>query len=96
MDIKNVASNIVNPRVNNDSVRNQEKADAKSSAVKSDDRVTLSQNLTQMRGLESQALNANTDRSARIAELRDQIANGTYQVNSQKVAEKLLATEALY
>lgn len=96
MDIKNLNSGYQHNRINQEQSRGAEKSESRGQAQQADDRVTISSGTNQLMELEAKAMAAKPDNSARIAELREQIANGTYQVNSQRVAEKIIATEVLY
>lgn len=100
MDIKNIAQNPVNGRVadtgkNTQNATGREADDAKS-AKESTDKVTLTNMSAQVKALEEKAMAAETDNSARIAELKEAIANGTYKIDAEKVASKLIQTEALF
>lgn len=98
MDIKNV-NNIVALNRSNDSFKpsNKEESDARASHVQvNTDKVTLTQAMTQMNNLEQTARSVSTDNSSRIAELKLAVQEGSYQVDAEKVANKLLQTEALF
>lgn len=99
MDIKNVNNNMALNR-SNDAVKpsNKEGAEsgAKNNAVVNTDKVTLTQATTQMSHLEKIARDVSTDNSARIAEIKVAIQDGSYQVNAERVADKLMQTEALF
>jgi len=97
MDIKNINQSLVNNRLN-DSANNSPKSNtssATSNGSKETDKVTLTDVSSQVSNLEKQAAASNIDNSARIAELRESIKDGTYQVDSEKVANKLIQTEVL-
>jgi len=98
MDIKNVNNNVTLNR-SNDAFKpsNKEGNDTSANnALANTDKVTLTQAMTQMSSLEQTARSVSTDNSARIAELKLAIEDGSYQVNAEKVADKLLQTEALF
>ena len=98
MDIKNVNNNVTLNR-SNESITPSNKEGAGASAkntLVNTDKVTLTQTMAQMSNLEQSARSVSTDNSARIAELKLAIQDGSYQVNSEKVADKLLQTEALF
>lgn len=99
MDIKNLQNNL-SARAN-ENLRVQDKINAKlennQEANKApSDRVTLTSMSSQIRDLERQASSASMDNKARIAELKQSIAEGRYQVNAEKVADKLIQTELLF
>ncbi|VAW48562.1 hypothetical protein MNBD_GAMMA04-1373 [hydrothermal vent metagenome] len=98
MDIKNINNNVTLNR-SNESIKpsNKEGSEvgAKNTLVNTD-KVTLTQTITQMSHLEQTARTVSTDNSTRIAELKLAIQDGSYQVNAEKVADKLLQTEALF
>lgn len=100
MDIKNLNSSVISGRNNDSSVKHSDaggKASQASAAVETNsDKVTLTESLSQIAQLEQKAKSAPTDNAERIAELKAAINDGSYQVNSQKVAEKLLQTEQLF
>ncbi|MDO3412086.1 flagellar biosynthesis anti-sigma factor FlgM [Saccharibacillus sp. CPCC 101409] len=52
------------------------------------DEVTISPEAMQM--LQAANKTTDTDRTARIQELKQQVASGTYSVDANKIAEKLL------
>ncbi|WP_040725722.1 flagellar biosynthesis anti-sigma factor FlgM [Thiomicrorhabdus sp. Kp2] len=98
MDIKNLTTNVAANR-NNDSVK-QSIADLgennKHASSMATDKVTLTGVLSQVMDLENQSKNVNIDNSEKIAALKASIQDGSYQVNTQKIAEKLIQTEALF
>lgn len=97
MDIKNINQSLVNNRLN-DSANNSPKSNtssATSNGSKETDKVTLTDVSSQVSNLEKQAAASTIDNSARIAELRESIKDGTYQVDAEKVANKLIQTEVL-
>lgn len=99
MDIKNLNTNVSSGRAP-EQLKTQEKMTGASdlNAKASDgvaDKVTLTGMLTQVRDLEQKADKVNIDNSDRIASLKASIADGSYQVNAQKVAEKLIQSDTL-
>ncbi|MCF6346182.1 MAG: flagellar biosynthesis anti-sigma factor FlgM [Thiomicrorhabdus sp.] len=98
MDIKNVNNNVTLNR-SNDSFKPSNKEDNDTSAkntLANTDKVILTQTMTQMSSLEQAARSVSIDNSARITELKLAVQDGSYQVNAEKVADKLLQTEALF
>ncbi|BBP45501.1 hypothetical protein THMIRHAS_08740 [Thiosulfatimonas sediminis] len=104
MDIKTINPQAVGGR-NSDAGKpiNGEKAtDSNQSIAMSDtsnnsvDKVTLTDVQSQIRALEDKAKNVHADNSDRIAQLREAISSGSYQVDAQKVADKLMQTEVLF
>lgn len=99
MDIKNINNNLMLNR-SNDPIKPSNKEDGAETRAKNtlihSDKVTLTQATTQISNLEQTARNISTDNSTRIAELKLAIQDGSYQVNAEKVADKLLQTEALF
>jgi len=98
MDIKNINNNLTLNRPNDStkpSNTEESKGSAKNNLVNTD-KVTLTQAMTQMSHLERSARDVSTDNSARIAELKLAIQDGSYQVDAESVANKLLQTEALF
>lgn len=101
MDIKNLQNSLNNAR-SNDALKAQEKmnavatSDTEKSSKAPTDRVTLTTVSTQIRDLEKRAAAANTNNEARIAELKRAIADGSYKVDAEKVADKLIKMEVLF
>ncbi|MDX1795848.1 MAG: flagellar biosynthesis anti-sigma factor FlgM [Hydrogenovibrio sp.] len=96
MDIKSLTANGLNNRVtdsSNNANRSQAGSNASASA-KSADKVTLS-SVIDVNDLEQKAKTGGVDNSARIEALKQQIKDGTYQVDADKVASKLIETETL-
>ncbi|MDX1353486.1 MAG: flagellar biosynthesis anti-sigma factor FlgM [Thiomicrorhabdus sp.] len=98
MDIKNLTTNVAASR-NNDSVKQPIKEldqNSTQSTGMPTDKVTLTGVLSQVMDLEIQSKNVNIDNSDRVAALKAAVQDGSYQVNTQKIAEKLIQTEALF
>lgn len=55
------------------------------------DAVQFSKSVTTIRAAHAAAAQASDVRAERVSEIRTQVQEGTYQVNNQKVAEKLLS-----
>lgn len=94
MDIKNLTSNGLSNRVSDtpsSSVKGSASNTSKS-AEKTSDMVTLTSSTT---GLEEKASAANVDNSQRIADIKQAIKDGSYQINAEKIAAKLIETETL-
>lgn len=103
MDIKSLTSNISTGR-GSEQVRAQEERNSGKAAPQTAsqtgsqipaDKVTLTGALTQLRELEQKTEAVNIDNSARIADLKAAIADGSYQVNAQNIAESLMKSESL-
>jgi len=99
MDIKNLTNNLHTGRTN-ESVKPQEKntntTGSADQSTQTTDRVTLTSVLGQVRELETKSQDVKIDNSERIAALKAAINEGSYQVDAQRVAEKLMQTEALF
>lgn len=94
MDIKSINPNLTNNRLN-ESANNGQKGSAASSSsseAKSTDKVTL----TGVTDLEKKVQESSVDNSTRIEELKAAIKDGSYQVDAEKVAKKLIQTEVLF
>lgn len=74
-----------------DSVQKKQNADAaeKTAQAKEGDKVVFSKELQQVQGKDGD-LSVDTQRQARLQEVKEQIANGSYSPDSFKVAESLL------
>ena len=98
MDIKNLNTNVASGRAP-EQVRGQERSGKQdtNSVVENTptDKVTLTGTLTQVRDLEQKTANVNIDNSERIANLKAAIADGSYQVNAQNIADKFMQSESL-
>lgn len=101
MDIKNINTPAVSSR-SNDSAKpaNGEMATQNSTATNEPenriDKVTLTDAQSQLRALEQKAMNVNAENNDRIAQLREAINNGSYKVDADQVADKLMQTEAMF
>ncbi len=98
MDIKTVNNNALGR--SNDSlkptIKESEYRETPTATHTTSDKVTLTQTVSQMNTLEQTARHLDTGNSSRIAELKQAIQEGNYQVNPEKIADKLLQTEALF
>lgn len=98
MDIKNINSSLVNNRLNESSqqaAKNPNAANLKASE-NTTDKVTLTSVSSQVKNLEEKAANSVIDNQDKIAALKTAIKDGSYQVNAQSVANKLVQTEVLF
>lgn len=99
MDIKSLTSNIASGRgseqVRAQEERNSGKTTSQTGSQLPADKVTLTGALTQIRDLEQKTEAVNIDNSARIADLKAAISDGSYQVNAQNIADKLMQSESL-
>jgi negative regulator of flagellin synthesis FlgM len=97
MDIKNLNNNVVGNR-SSEPVKPQgkEAAAGASSAAVDTDRVTLTDVLSQVQRLESKTQDVEISNAERIAAIKAEIQNGTYKVDAERIAEKLIQTEALF
>jgi negative regulator of flagellin synthesis FlgM len=59
----------------------------------STDRVSVTSEASRLQEIEEQLMAAPEVNSARVAELKLAIANGTFEINPQRIAEKLVAFE---
>ena len=66
---------------------------ATGSAVSSD-RVSVTNEATRLRAIEEQLMAVPDVNAGKVAEIRQAIANGTFEVNPLRTAEKLLAFES--
>lgn len=99
MDIKNLTTGVNAGRsneVNKPQERGSGQNTASANVAESTDRVTLTDVLSQVRDLEAKSQSIEIDNAARIAQIKAAIADGSYQVDAKKIAEKLLQTEALF
>ncbi len=98
MDIKTI-NNIALNRANESAKPSQKtggESSLKDNHVANTDKVTLTQTTTQMNNLEQTARTLSTNNSERIAEIKRAVQEGTYQVNAERVADKLMQTETLF
>ncbi|HFD32073.1 MAG TPA: flagellar biosynthesis anti-sigma factor FlgM [Gammaproteobacteria bacterium] len=96
-DITNINSNRAQVSSNqSSSVKNRNEAKQSSETENSSaqaDRVTLTNTASRLQDIEQQLSNASSIDSARVAEVQSAIANGEYNVDSDRVADKMLAFE---
>lgn len=81
-----------NPKVNNE-VKQGGKANTDAPATKSGDSVKLSDQAQSLRQIEKDVANLPEVNSERVAAIKQQLEEGSYQINSRSVAEKLLGFE---
>lgn len=98
MDIKNLTTGVLPSRSNDQVKAPTKEIDGRVNTANSSstDKVTLTDALSQARELEAKSQDVKVDNSAKIASLKAAINDGSYEVDSQKVAEKLIQTEALF
>jgi len=100
MDIKNLTTNIGANRANESvkpNLAGTAESNKQASTVASNtDKVTLTNGLSQVMDLETQAKSVDIDNSAKVSAIKAAIQDGSYQVDTQKIAEKLIQTEALF
>jgi negative regulator of flagellin synthesis FlgM len=98
MDIKNLTTNVAANR-SNEATKPQVKGTENNQTSPSNhetDRVTLTDVLSQARALETKSKNISIDNSEKVAAIKAAFNNGTYQIDSKRIAEKLIQTEALF
>ena len=96
-DITNINSNRSQLSSNqNSSVkgRNEAKQDSQSATSYAEgDRVTLTNTASRLQNIEQQLSNASSIDNARVAEVQSAISNGDYNVDADRIADKMLAFE---
>jgi len=97
MDIKSINSAIVGSRISEQAKSTDKQVTGNASGKTSSahaDKVTLT-SLSQTPDLEAKAAASKVDNSAKIASIKTAISNGSYQVDAQSIANKLIQTETL-
>lgn len=96
-DITNINSNRSQLSPNQSSSvkgRNEAKQENQSATPSSTgDRVTLTDTASRLQSIEQQLSNASSIDSARVAEVQSAISNGDYNVDADRIADKMLAFE---
>lgn len=97
-DITNINSNRAQLSSNQSSSvknRNEAKQDnaASDSTSTAGDRVTLTNTAARLKDIEQQLNSASSVDSARVAEVQSAISNGEYNVDADRIADKMLAFE---
>lgn len=103
MDIKSLNPSLVNNRLNDSAPRGQaEKPNAGAGAnnaatgtPKSADKVTLTSISSQVKDLETKAADSKIDQTERLESIKAAIKDGSYHINTQNIAAKLIQTESL-
>lgn len=99
MDIKSLNNALVGTRVDNN-IKSSDKTNNTNTGAetpaKATDKVTLTSFSSQIAELEKKALNSTQNNEEKIAELKRAISSGEYQADSQKIAGKLLESEAFF
>ncbi len=96
-DITNINSNRSQLSSNQSSSvksRNEAKQENQSATPSSTgDRITLTNTASRLQNIEQQLNNASSIDSARVAEVQSAISNGDYNVDADRIADKMLAFE---
>ena len=96
-DIKNINSNRAQLNTNqNSSIKSNNEAsqeNASESNASAGDRVTLTNTASRLKDIEHQLSNTSSVDSARVAEVQSAISNGDYNVDADRIADKMLAFE---
>ena len=96
-DITNINSNRSQLSSNQSSSvkgRNEAKQDNQSATWSTEgDRVTLTNTASRLQNIEQQLNGASSIDSARVAEVQSAISNGDYNVDADRIADKMLAFE---
>lgn len=97
-DITNINSNRAQLNSNQSSSvksRNEAKQEnqSESTATTAGDRVTLTNTASRLKDIEQQLSSASSVDNARVAEVQSAISNGEYNVNADRIADKMLAFE---
>jgi len=96
-DITNINSNRASLSSNQNSSiksRNEAKQSNQSSdSTVAGDRVTLTNTASRLKDIEQQLSNSSSVDSARVAEMQTAISNGDYNVDADRIADKMLAFE---
>lgn len=96
-DITNINSNRAQLNSNQSSSiksRNEAKQNEQSeSSSQTGDRVTLTNTASRLKDLEQQLTTSSSVDSARVAEVQSAISNGDYDVDADRIADKMLAFE---
>ena len=96
-DITNINSNRAQLNSNQSSSvksRNEAKQENQSNSTPAaGDRVTLTNTASRLKDIEQQLNNSPAVDNARVAEVQSAISNGEYNVDSDRIADKMLAFE---
>jgi len=97
-DITNINSNRASLNSNQSSSvksRNEAKQEnqGENTSTASGDRVTLTNTASRLKDIEQQLSNTSSVDSARVAEVQSAISNGEYNVDADRIADKMLAFE---
>lgn len=97
-DITNINSNRASLNSNQSSSvkgRNEAKQDNKSEGTPAaaGDRVTLTNTASRLKDIETQLSNSSSVDNAHVAEVQSAISNGDYNVDANRIADKMLAFE---
>ena len=93
MDIKNVTNSLVGNRPDNTTQAGRGGSQSATQSAQQADSVTLS---ASVQDLEQKAQAASVDNKDRINQLKQAIQDGSYQIDADKIASKLIETETLF
>ncbi|HEY0963305.1 MAG TPA: flagellar biosynthesis anti-sigma factor FlgM [Pseudomonadales bacterium] len=74
--------------------RKTSEGSGEAAAVSSADRVSVTSEATRLQEIEEQLMAVPEVNSQKVAEIKAMIANGTFDFNPQRIAEKLIAFES--
>ena len=80
--------------LNNPASTERRTSETETQAPASADRVSVTSEAARLQEIEEQLMAVPEVNSAKVAEIKAQIANGTFDFNPQRIAEKLIAFES--
>jgi negative regulator of flagellin synthesis FlgM len=90
MDIKSINAGSPTTKVDREAAKSSQSNVAE---TQSNDQVSISQGSNQLNALEQKALSTETIRNEKIQAIKAQIEEGSYQVDIENVAEKIIKAQ---